>query len=251
MDFDESLAALASEEALKTEKLLLNLALSLYTPVDTNKVLEPSGDFPLREYSRGYDAHVESVDSKELLIWQKNFTYLHVTGSAISSPHLITGSNCAQVLCIDSNNDDPETLGDYVSTQDVVNMKVVGKQMTIYSRNAHDDDEEILAQDGVLEEYCAFDMSGSSLPEDLEEEVGEDVCVEPSMSLHKEVVDGLLDAVLPDLCAALEPLVRRTVHAGRESGVEYSAETGREEEFGGFFDSDDDGNGMQIVQEDW
>jgi hypothetical protein len=257
MDFDESLARLAASEASKTKDLLCQLEATLYNPVDENssRTLQ-SEDGPYREYSRGYDAHVESVNAKEILMWQKGFKYIYVVGMGTSTFPL--SENDTDDMPFVETESAPDSRSSESMYVDSINMKVVGSKIELNSGCNADVDEEILARDGNLEEYFAYDNSGSLLDSGLDNESIYD-SIDPSKTGQAEVINGLLDAVFPDICAAMEPLVRRVVATGREHGVcftDYSSagatggDYGDNEFGGGFFDSEDDeGDGMFVVQD--
>lgn len=257
MDFDESLARLGADEASKTKHLLRDLELNLYTPANPTPLSEEYRSEPACEYSRGYDAHVESVNSKEICLWQHQFHYLGITGVSSTQTTYPAPENFDEISNIgeeesNSTKDRPCPNVD----DDFTRMKIIGKKLDIQSLPLPEDGDEgeTFASDGVLEEYFAYDNSGNMIPVSTDNGSSDMFSsIDPSESGQAEVINGLLDAIFPDLCAALEPLVHRVVSVGRKHGVSYVEENCEEEEGGGFFDSDDDdrGNGFFVNQDGW
>ena len=153
MDFDESLARLGADEASKTKHLLRNLELNLYTPANPTPLPEEYRSEPVCEYSRGYDAHVESVNIKEICLWQHQFHYLGITGVSPAQTTFPATENFDEISNIgEEESSSTKDISCPHVDDDFTRMKIIGKKLDIQSLSLPEngDEGETFASDGVL-----------------------------------------------------------------------------------------------------
>ena len=92
-------------------------------------------------------------------------------------------------------------------------------------------EDEVLAMDGILEEYLEYSGESVTISEETTDQKGNtnlDVagggsgcggCVEPSASKRDEVISSLVDAIWPDVVQSMVPLIKKVLIAARENNI--------------------------------
>lgn len=242
MDFEDSIAELTAKEAMKIEIALKDLEDKLFVPVEIEQPPDAAEEVMTehdvyRDYVQssmaGYSAHTEEVTEEEILLWQRNFSYLHVRGEAMLEldpdyiedeedheyfhpmPHEQPG--VAQITYPTGQDDD--SFGLRVSGRAIVIREPPHNPMQEEQGDA--ENEELLCCDGVWEETLHIDTRPAGSCSD-HSDCDIFASVEPLHSQQAEVVHSLVDVIFPDIAVtSLRPLVEMVVRAGREHGVQY------------------------------
>ena len=179
------------------------------------------------------------MTAKEILDWQKAFSFLRVDGISITKPVdrdgtddisqpvagisvaedlILTGKIATSVEATDMNGHMPD-----------LSLSIMGSKSAIHPLPTLDDalddgcavnfinDEEILVQDGILEEILAIYTTADGAVN------ATDVTIEltPSVVYRNDLVDSVIAEIWPLLAEALRPLVTEVVRASRKHGIVY------------------------------
>jgi hypothetical protein len=214
-DFEESLARLGDNESQKTRTILLDIEDKIFTlkTSDEQQSEEKNGDTDF-DYYRGYDAISEHVDDKEILMWQKTFTYLRICGQGFELPSSEMENEIEEQTNEVMNERVTESLLQTSFGSDLNSLVICGSKIAI---SPSTQEEEVIFAHGTLEEVLEIDNTR------LEQIVPDNIflSIDPQYSHKTEVVNSLYDVLIPDLTDLISPLVQRLVRVCRDHGVSY------------------------------
>ncbi|RYH30055.1 hypothetical protein EON65_06435 [archaeon] len=193
-------------------------------------------DITPRYYSEGYEANYEGVSDAEIKKWQEHFPYLMLVGKSIQGLG-------AEVSSRDVVNTGSELVEHYFEDTGInastVDLTVEGQGMHIYPMHIDDNMvpigsgeegyEEIIEQDGILEEVLAIDIDPSHTENNNLEEH------EQLEDMKKEIWASVVDRLRPLVQQALEYADKNNVPS---SMVELDAEKSKNN-----FEDDNDDDG--------
>jgi hypothetical protein len=251
-----SFAELEQAEAARLSGALVTTEERLHRPVECTKATHleppPAEEVERNYYSEGYDANYDGVDDAELLRWQKMFSFVTVTGSRLGCrtepPDAFFDENAA--LHETQNYLKPITDVPPAVDSGLNGLVVLGKTMMIGHMQSSavlatysEEEEEIFAIDGTLEEYLELNQEDGIRLNQCETDDSA-----PVEFVREEVVSSMLDAIWPDLVAAMRPLVHNVLKAAAENNIPYALDqTATSEPAGGgeswAMDGSDDGWG--------
>lgn len=238
-------AALEKAEAEKFTSSLLEIDKRLYTSIGSDSQVDKTvsdGDCFPKYYSEGYDANYEGVEDVELIQWQRGaFQYLRCEGKAMMLPtvtkkdNMCTKPTHTQDISVDNDQHYIDELGCLPRADDgIQNLAVIGKAMsipkilipnernsTIEAAKDENDEEEIIAQHGILQEYV--DYSGVCVAA-ADDGSSESDTLNPPESNREEIVSSMMDAVWPDVVKAMKPFIYKVLVTAKENNIPYEVD---------------------------
>lgn len=239
MDFEESFAAIAVQQAIKTKQSLLDLENELCTelrPIEDPEVVDSSEADVYKDYMvgsmGGYSAHTEEVDEKEITLWKNKFQYLRLTGQGFDLSGMHLAENSSGIHAVSLKQDNEVTSAVSSSCDDDLgsdSLRVYGKRicpMLTDPFHSIPNEEEIIKQHGILEESICIDRR--RLESDASSNCDDDVfsSIDPDKSQQAEVINSLVDIIFPETVAlSLRPLIERVVRASRQNNIRFESST--------------------------
>lgn len=215
-----SIERMEEYELNQTLQLLIATDEKLYNNslVVEEKMVEEEDSNP-RYYSEGYEANYEGVTDAEIKKWQEHFPYLMVVGKSIQG----LGAEVSSRDAVSTGSEHVEHF--FENTQidaSTLDLAIEGHRMHIYPINidstmnsidsVDEEGEEIIAQDGVLEEILALDVDPALCEdqglEDLEEldDIKRNIWLSVVDRLRPLVQQALRYADEHDVCSDLRAL---------------------------------------------
>ena len=142
------------------------------------------------------------------MAWRKRFPYIRVASGLVlkcSTPVGVIEECISPPESMDIGGREGASAHFY---SDSVDLCVTGRSMPIHPPTVPVDEcEEIIAQDGILEEVYEVDKQSG----EAGEESNDNFAMSPSASMRQEVVSSIFSAIWPDVVRELTPLIERII----------------------------------------
>lgn len=185
----------------KSEDRLFDLSLQ-----PTPKAKAPENDYDRQYYSEGYEANYECADDTEILRWQRWFPHLRVVAGKGRDNEVQQQASKRK-----------DTLRSHIDC-DSANRALIAAGMKVGSLGVAEEEEEIIAQDGVLEdqmEGSSIERSSQSVQQNAVVQQLWPEVVQQLRPLIRKVLQNARDRNLPNSLDALEALARQQAQSSR------------------------------------
>eukprot|EP01031_Cornospumella_fuschlensis_P022276 gene22276-27239_t len=233
----------------RMNEIELNLTLKLLSATDnklydpslcnaddsTNMAIQDDEKIP-RYYSEGYEANYEGVTDQEIRKWQKHFPYLMVEGHSIKD--VGSEESRREVTSVETSSVVVEHFFENSGVDaNAVDLVILGRSMRIHplyldsnivpTGSGEEEYEEIIEQEGILEDILVIDVDPShEVDVNLEE---------------NELLADVKKAIWSNVIDRLRPFVKQVLQYADEHDVSSNMEELNAKSCATFDDNDDDG----------
>ncbi len=212
-----NLESLECSETDRTNEILLESEFQPYMMhYDFNEEYNMKKSHPLdgpRYFSAGYEANVDPPDPLEISRWQRAFSFLHIIGEGLENS--LIQQNFYQDQGCDCNSPPEATyvFDSIANRSDNIHLSIIGRKMNIQRvvMNEYeiiDIPEEIIEQDGELEEVFDIDITDVMKVDNGDESVAE--------QNRSDALDLWIQLAWREVVPSLLPLIQRIVEKEKE-----------------------------------